>query len=103
MPFLVFTGTADLIAPAYMAENLFNAKGANAARGIINKVGAGHHEPTSDYNPALALYTAAFFKLWLEGTTTAGGVDFEDLVYGKSSTSLCGGGDGKMKECEVIR
>lgn len=44
VPFLTFTGTLDTTAPAEMAEKIFGANGASSNRGIINKVGADHHE-----------------------------------------------------------
>lgn len=69
----------------------------------MDKVGANHHEPTSDYNPALALFTAAWFKLFVDRTPRALGVDFEALVYGPGDASLCGGGDGAMAECTLLR
>jgi hypothetical protein len=101
VPFLTFTGTTDTTAPPEMAENIFNAAGDIANRGIINKVGADHHEPTSEYNPKLALYSVAWIKLHLDQTTSSYGMDWKDMVYGTGSSSLCGGGDGAMKVCTV--
>jgi len=101
VPFLTFTGTTDDVAPPAMAENIFNAKGDISTRGIINKVGADHHEPTSHYNPKLALYTVAWFKIHLDQTPSSYGMNWKDLLYGTGPTTLCGGGDGDMKECTV--
>jgi len=101
VPFLTFTGTTDDVAPPVMAENIYNAKGDTGTRGIINKVDADHHEPTSHYNPKLALYTVAWIKLHLDQTTSSYGMNWKDMIYGTGSDSLCGGGDGAMKECTV--
>jgi hypothetical protein len=101
VPFLAFTGTADTTAPPAMAEGIYNVKGDIATRGIINKVGADHHEPTSHYNPKLALYTVAWIKLHLDQTTSSYGMNWKDLMYGTGSSSLCSGGDGAMKQCTV--
>lgn len=57
VPFLTFTGTEDTTAPPEMAQKVFDATGASSVRGIINKIGANHHEPSSQYNPKLGLYT----------------------------------------------
>ena len=84
-----------------MAEKIFNAEGAFGTRGLINKVGANHHEPTTDYNPKLAFYTVAWFKLFVDQTPQAYGQDFQQLIYGTDKNSLCGGGDGDMKDCNL--
>jgi dienelactone hydrolase len=107
VPFLVFTGTEDDVASPSMAQSIFDRAqtggGAPSARGFVNKVGANHHEPSTEYNPKLGLYTVAWFKLHLDGLTASQGQDWDALVYGNGSTSLCGGGDGAMKACELHR
>lgn len=103
IPFIAFTGTLDLTAPPSMAEGIFNTDGAFSARGLVNKKGADHHEPTTHYNPQLALFTAAWFKIHLDKTPQSLGMDFDALIYGKDANSLCGGGDGGMKECTMLR
>merc|ERR1719408_561988 len=45
VPFLAFTGSADVIALPRRTEGFFNAKGADATRGFVNKQGATHFEP----------------------------------------------------------
>ena len=45
IPHLVFTGTHDTTAPPVMASSIFNAAGAFATRGLVNKAGAKHDEP----------------------------------------------------------
>jgi dienelactone hydrolase len=102
VPFAVFTGTLDTTAPPSMAEQIYNAKGAFGTRALVNKKGANHHEPSTDYNVKLATFTVAWFKLFVDGTPSAGGVDFHAQIYGTGADSLCGGGDGAMKECEVL-
>merc|ERR1711957_1026836 len=78
----------------------YNAEGAHPIRGIVNKVGMGHLEPreSSDFNPALASLTAAWFKIYLDETPVADEVDYHELVFGK----MCDGVyDGEMQQCEV--
>jgi len=102
IPFLAFTGSVDAVAPPKMAEDIFNAPGASAVRGLINKKGVGHHEPTTAYNPELAYFTVAFFKLFVDGQSASMGQDWSSLIFGNTSASLCGGGDGDMAECSVL-
>eukprot|EP00040_Diaphanoeca_grandis_P016596 m.85858 g.85858 ORF g.85858 m.85858 type:complete len:292 (-) comp25903_c0_seq1:129-1004(-) len=102
VPFLTFTGTDDDVAPPEMADKIFGATGASPDRGLINKVGANHHEPSTDYNQKLAAATIAWFKVWLDRTPQALGVDFEARIYGNGTDSVCGGFDGKMKACTIV-
>ena len=53
------------------------------------------------YNPLLAQFTAAWFKVYLDKTPKDQGTDFEAMLFGKTEHSLCGGGDGKMAACEL--
>lgn len=101
IPFLAFTGTTDDVAPPVMAENIYNAAGAFATRGLVNKVNADHHEPTTEYNPKLALYSVAWVKLFLDQTPESYGNNWKDMIYGTGSNSLCGGGDGQMAKCVI--
>jgi hypothetical protein len=102
VPFLAFTGAKDTIAPPRMTEDYFNAKGANPIRGLVNKESATHHEPdTTDYNPLLAQFSAAWFKMFLDKTPSADGFDYHEMIFGKGTTSVCNGGDGAMKACEM--
>lgn len=104
MPFLVFTGTNDEVAPPRYSAQLFDAPGASPVRGLVNKKGATHHEPSRAYNPALATFTAAWFKLCLlPKHRRGGGVDFDELIYGDGFDSLCYGGDGSMAQCDLLR
>jgi dienelactone hydrolase len=103
VPLLAFTGGRDPVAPPDMARQIFNAPGAATPRGLVNKKSADHTEPCFDENKWLAQYTASWFKLYLDGTPKAYGVDFHDLIYGNGSNALCGGGDGDdLSECSLI-
>lgn len=86
-----------------MAKKIFDADGAFHTRGLINKKGANHHEPTTDYNPKLAMYTVAFFKVYLDQTPSADGHNYDDMLHGSGSDSVCGGGDGTMADCQILR
>lgn len=103
VPFITFTGTNDDIAPSEMAVKTFNAQGAFGTRSIVNKKGADHHEPTTHYNPMLSVYTVAWFKFHLQKTAVEFDVNFEEEIYGNSSTSICNGGDGAMELCTMLR
>jgi hypothetical protein len=108
IPFIVFTGTTDTTAPAdTMAQPIFDAPGAASPRGFVNKVGAGHHEPDiTSLSPEgvglLAQYSAAWFKVYLEETPQAFGLDFFSMLFGTDPGSLCGGGDGAMAACTIL-
>ena len=117
VPFLAFTGTRDTTAPPAMTTKFYGAAAAGTPRGLVNKVGATHQEPTDykdhkePYNPRLAQYMAAWYKLYVDGWTAApagrgaGAPDFPDfreMIFGKGADSLCGGGDGDMETCEMI-
>jgi len=107
IPHLIFTGTDDTTAPPYMANNIFNAKGAFPSRGLLNKAGAKHDEPGGSdggaaYNPMLPIYTVAWFKVHVDETPQWRGHDFRSMIYGNASDSVCGGGDGKMGNCTIL-
>mmetsp|Transcript_22367 Transcript_22367/g.65615 ORF Transcript_22367/g.65615 Transcript_22367/m.65615 type:complete len:208 (-) Transcript_22367:284-907(-) len=101
VPFLLFTGTHDAVAPPRFAQRQYDASSANPRRGLVNKDGADHHEPSMHYNPFLALASAAWFKVYLDGTPDAplGPTTAEQLLFGAGGASLCGGGDGRMAKC----
>lgn len=102
VPFLAFTGTLDFTAPPAMAQSIFDASGASSTRGLVNKRGVDHHEPSTHYNPALALFTVAWFKLHVDGVASSEGMAWDELIYGTGGDSLCGGGDGEMQQCSVL-
>ena len=90
-----------------MTERFYHARGANEHRGLVNKEDANHFEPNEGLtclpycNPELPQFTAAWFKVYLSKTPQADGIDYYDMLFGKEKDSLCGGGDGAMKECEM--
>lgn len=102
VPFLAMSGTTDNTAPISMCQGFFDAEGASPVRGIVNKVGVGHQEPCSGSNVAnVAKFTAAWFKLFVDNTPEADGNDYNELVFGTGTSSLCHGGDGSMRQCEL--
>ena len=126
VPHLIFTGTSDTTAPPSMAHSIFSAQGGSPTKGLINAVNRTHFEPevdvtnlprpnSSNYNPFLARYAAAWFKIHLgtsqgssgsgsgSGSDSDGGDDFYAMIYGDGPSSLCYGGDGEMETCLVKR
>lgn len=100
VPFLAFTGTIDDIATPNMTIAYYNAEGAHPIKGIRNKVGMGHLEPSEsdEFNPAFASLTAAWFKLYLDETPQKDGIDYHKLIF----SQMCDGEyDGAMEQCEV--
>ena len=106
VPFLAFTGDADDTAPVQMAVGIYEGDGGSDVRGIVDRVDATHTEPVvGSYNPLLAKFTAAWFKLFLDGVTTEGEMDYERILFEDGTDTVCGGGDGKVNDdfCEVVR
>lgn len=87
--------------PLLQAEKIFDTKGAFGTRGLVNKKGANHHEPSAQYNPALAKYTTSWFKVFLDQTKSGHGRNFYDELYGTGTDTLCHGGDGAMVACTI--
>jgi hypothetical protein len=103
VPYIVFTGTDDTAAPPEMAQPIYEVDGGSEVRGIVNKVGANHLEPVLLHTQYLAAYTAAWFKVYLDKTPQAYGIDFYNMLFGDDDSSLCGGGDGDMAECTLVQ
>jgi len=110
VPFLAFTGEKDDIARPKWTRKFFDAPlhgNASVPKGLVDRSDTDHLEPLFWFNDkALALFTAAWFKLYVVGVRASDGVDWEEVIYGNSTDSLCGGGDGsadEMKECLVKR
>ena len=118
----MFTGTADQTAYANETIALFEATAATGLpRGLANKVGTKHDEqddgvidpstgkpqPGVDpMNPLIALYTAAWFNLHAPTPSRSkltAGISWEALIYGSGSASICGGGDGAMANCTMLK
>ena len=49
----------------------------------------------------IAQFSAAWFKLYLDKTPTAYGIDFNSMIYGTGVEGMCSGGDGTMTSCIV--
>ena len=110
VPYLDFTGEKDTTAPAdTMGVPIYEAgEDSNLPRGLVDKTNAGHHEPDItciDINgiQLLAQYSAAWFKLYLDKTPTNYGIDFDSMIYGTGTDSVCSGGDGEMTACTINR
>ena len=107
IPFLSFTSDDDDEADATkMGLEIFNTPGTeNLTKGVINKGLFGHHEADIlGINPLLAQFTAAWFKVMLEGITSENGNDYEEMIFGKSVISICSGGNGNVNPdmCEIV-
>lgn len=107
IPFLDFTGEQDTTAPPdTMAMPIYEAgAGSGLPRGFVDKTLVGHHEPDItclDRNQIdlLAQFSAAWFKLYLDKTPIAYGIDFNEMIYGTSQKSICYGGDGELTTCK---
>ena len=107
IPFLSFTSDDDDEADAVkMGLEIFNIPGTESlTKGVINKGWFGHHEADIlGINPLLAQFTAAWFKVMLQGITSENGNDYEEMIFGKSDKSICNGGNGAVNVdmCEII-
>ena len=68
----------------------------------MNRDGVSHMEPLNPFDlPAVAKFTAAWFKVHLEGVDVQDGTNYAELIYGTGKDALCGGGYGSTKECTV--
>ena len=107
VPMLVFTGTTDTTALPSWSKTMYEKVAPHLAKGFVNRKDTPHWEPITHpfgpYHPELALFTAAWLKLFVDKTPFADGLNYEELLFGSSNHSLCGGGDGSMEECEVSR
>ncbi len=108
VPILAFTGDSDFIAPPWMAHQIFDhAANSTVNRGLVNKKNCTHFEPSTayidDFNPLLAQFTAAWFHVFLSKSPRAFGLDFDSMIFGSDHTSLCGGGNGEMVNCTLVR
>mmetsp|Transcript_18559 Transcript_18559/g.48386 ORF Transcript_18559/g.48386 Transcript_18559/m.48386 type:complete len:88 (+) Transcript_18559:3-266(+) len=87
-----------------MTLQYYKNPAASRQRGFVEKTIAPHQEPTIlAFNPYLPQFTAAWFKVFLDGTPVWHGIDFEGMLFGPGRDSLCGGGDGEMTQCKVHR
>ncbi|GMI27096.1 hypothetical protein TeGR_g7885 [Tetraparma gracilis] len=107
VPFLSMTSTYDDEADATtMGQAIYDIEGTeHHTKGLVSKANFGHHEADIlGINPLLGQFTAAWFKLMLEGKGEESNVDYEEMIFGTSSTSICGGGDGAVDDnmCELV-
>jgi hypothetical protein len=107
VPYIVFTGAEDEIATPAMAEAIYSEAGGDSpfAKAIANKLKSGHHAPdTLGFDPLLPQFTAAWFKLFLDGEPTWNGIAFDEMIFGRGPASICNGGFGEMVEsmCEAV-
>lgn len=100
VPFAAFTGSADVIATPGQTTAFYSKAADSLPRAYINKAGASHLEPNFG-SADLGVYTAAWFKNFLDETPQADGNDYFEMIFGNGPTSLCNGGDGDMTACEV--
>jgi len=86
-----------------MTRAFFDAPGgcSQCAKGFVDKVSAGHMQPLTDF-ATVAFYTAGWFKLHLDLNPWHLGYDWESIIFGNTSSSLCAGGDGGMKQCVLV-
>lgn len=98
IPTASFTSTGDGIwkETREIHEAIPTTSGTKAYR---NQVGFSHLEPVlwpPVENPFLATFTAAWFKVYLDGDSSG---QYYDLIFGSDNTSLCK--YAEMKECMV--
>ena len=105
VPTAAFTSSGDhLCPPATVAATMaaFNASAAGAALPSLyrNLAGWSHLEPVMGAvfeNPLLATYTAAWFKVFLNGETSGA---YYDLIFGGGADSVCE--SQAMVECYTL-
>jgi len=105
VPTAAFTSTGDkLCAPATVAATMraFNASAGGALPSLYRDlVGWSHLEPVMGdvfENPLLATYTAAWFKVFLNGAKA--GDEYYDLIFGGGPDGICA--SQPMEECYVL-
>ena len=133
VPFLAFTGGLDYVAwpsmtkevggavdriPCFSRSFVANLNPSQfysndssdvTMKGICDRAEADHFEPEDNwqpwksYNPLVPQFTAAWFKLTIDQKLEEFGIDFEEMIYGGSKESICNGGDGKMRTCEMLQ
>ena len=107
VPFISFTSVYDDEADATkMGKAIYDIPGTdNLTKGLVSTANYGHHEADIlGINPLLPQFTVAWFKVLMEGVSTENGVNYEEMIFGKGPTSVCGGGDGEVDAtmCEIL-
>jgi hypothetical protein len=85
VPIAAFTGTADKTCPPAETHHIWDPDTV-LPKTLYNRVGADHLEPVlipPIENPGLGMYTAAWFKIYLNGDTGM----YHDLIYDNSGKS----------------
>jgi len=86
----------------HVAHQIFNTAGAATPKGLATTILEKAADPLHG-NTWLAQYTVSWLKLFVDGTTQAHGVNFQELIFGQGSSSLCGGGNGyDLNECTFV-
>jgi len=102
LPTAYFTSSGDSIWKE--TRDLWQNMPAGPPRVYRDQVGFSHLEPVctgpwkscKTENPFLATYTAAWFKIYLNGETSG---DYYDMIYGSAKSSICK--YANMTECVV--
>ena len=93
---VTFTGTADTAVPAAWARQIYSVAGdSGKPRGFASRIGANHYAPCIAHH-AISFSTVAWLKLFVDETPRAHGVDWDAVVFGNGSRSICGGSGGAM-------
>jgi len=112
IPFLDFTSVWDDEAPAdTMGQVIYDIPDTptKLSKGLVSTKNFGHHEADIlGFNPLLPQFTAAWLKIFMDGTfeETQNGVtvNWEGMIFGDDVTSVCGGGMGDIDPdmCEIV-
>jgi hypothetical protein len=67
-------------------------------------IDAGHSEPTKFGDNRWSVYIAAWFRVYLlqSSTPREAYLHYFDLIYGTSTSSLCGGSIPMKHDCETF-
>ena len=89
--------------PAAWARQIYSVAGdSGKPRGFASRIGANHYAPCIAHH-AISFSTVAWLKLFVDETPRAHGVDWDAVVFGNGSRSICGGSGGAMYECRMDR
>ena len=100
VPLAAFTSSGDNTCDAHLTKDIFDAVPPGTPKLYRNLYGSSHLEPVlvpPIENPYLATYTAAWFKIYVNGETQG---EYYDLIYGQDETSICQ--SAEMTECIVV-
>jgi len=106
VPTIMFTGTKDDISYPNETLGLFeHSLSSGLPLGVINKVGATSDEPLGLVNLQMALFIVAWAKIYQRTPLAKRTADFDwnELIFGSGPASVCGGADGKLQHCSMVR